>query len=105
MYRNVSNEETIMTENQIKLVKDVQETAFNLLKDLTNYNENEPGYGLTLDHNETKVASIAATGFLLSGYVIAVKYGYMSYEEALDKVTKTSSYDMYQSIKDSLCTL
>ncbi|HLT00346.1 MAG TPA: glucoamylase family protein [Acholeplasma sp.] len=78
-----------MTENQIELIKDIQETAFNLLKDLTNYNENEPGYGLTLDHNETNVASIAATGFLLSGYVIAVKYGYMSYEEALDKVTKT----------------
>lgn len=78
-----------MTENKI-IVEEIQKRAFKLLSELTNYNENDLGYGLTLDHNlKEEVASIATTGFMLSGYVIAVKYGYISYEEALKKVIKT----------------
>src|SRR5690554_2232226 len=72
------------------LVEDIQKRAFKLLTDLTNYNTQDLGYGLTLDHNlKPEVASIAATGFVLSGYVIGVKYGYISYEEVLSKVIKT----------------
>ena len=42
-----------MTKKDRLFIEDVQLRAFNLLKDLTNYNEDEKGYGLTLDHNET----------------------------------------------------
>lgn len=84
-----------MEMKDIELIKEVQHRAFQLLKDLTNFNENETGFGLTLDHNETNVASIAATGFLLSGYVIAVKYGYMQYEEAEKIVIKTLETLLY----------
>ncbi len=79
-----------------QFIEDVQHRAFNLMRDLTNYNENELGYGLTLDHNEKPtVASIASTGFMLSGYIIAVKYGYMSYEEAENIVIKTLKTLLY----------
>src|SRR5690554_7136926 len=76
-------------ENRL-LVEEIQRRAFNLLTDFTNYNTNEDGYGLTLDHNlKPDVASIAATGFTLSGYIIGVNYGYINYEDALYKVIKT----------------
>lgn len=85
-----------MTKKDRLFIEDVQLRAFNLLKDLTNYNEDEKGYGLTLDHNEKpEVASIAATGFMLSGYIIAVQYGYMSKEEAIKVVTKTLETLLY----------
>ena len=79
----------MLKKNQL-LVEDIQKRAYNLLVDLTNYNENDKGYGLTLDHNmKPNVASIAATGFVLSGYIIGVKYGYISYDKAKKIVTKT----------------
>ena len=55
------------------LIEEIQKRSFKLLMDLTNFNENEKGYGLTLDHNlKLNVASIATTGFVLSGYIIAL---------------------------------
>lgn len=72
------------------LIEEIQKRSFKLLMDLTNFNENEKGYGLTLDHNlKLNVASIATTGFVLSGYIIASEYGYLSYDDALYKVKKT----------------
>lgn len=74
----------------LTLIKEIQRTAFNLLMDLTHLNDKDPAFGLTLDHNEKPgIASIATTGFVLSGYIIAVEYGYLTYEEALNRVVKT----------------
>lgn len=79
-----------MREENRLLVEDIQRRAFNLLTDLTNYSTEDDGYGLTLDHNlNSNVASIAATGFVLSGYIIGVNYGYINYDDALNKVVKT----------------
>jgi len=79
-----------------KLVEQIQNRAFKLLTDLTNYDTEQKGYGLTLDHNlKPDVASIAATGFVLSGYIIGVKYGYLSLEEATFKVRKTLETLLY----------
>lgn len=85
----------MLNENK-KLIEDIQLRAWKLLESLTNYNENDLGYGLTLDHNEKKdVASIATTGFVLSGYIIAVQYGYLQKEEAIIKVRKTLKTLLY----------
>lgn len=79
-----------MKKENRELVEEIQLRAFRLLTDLTNYNDEDKGYGLTLDHNlKPDVASIAATGFVLSGYIIGVKYGYITYDEALFKVIRT----------------
>lgn len=68
----------------------IQQTAFNFFMDITNFDEESKGYGLTPDHSNNKeVASIAATGFTLSSYIIADKYGYMDREMIVTRIVKT----------------
>ncbi len=51
----------------------------------TNLESGSPGYGLTVDTTKNpKVASIAATGFALSAWVIAVERGYLERQKALE---------------------
>lgn len=73
-----------------KLVEQIQKDAYRFFMENTNYDEESPGYGLVLDHTEDEEkSSIAGVGFGLSAYVIGVSNGYISYEEAKDKVIKT----------------
>ncbi len=68
----------------------IQQTAFNFFNDYTNLKPNSKGYGLTLDHSQNKTkASIAATGFTLSSYIIAWQYNYLEKEEILYRVRNT----------------
>ena len=71
-------------------LKKLHHQAFKYFQDYSNFDDLSNGYGLTVDHSERlDVASIAATGFMLSSLVIGVKENYISYEEAKDKVIKT----------------
>lgn len=73
-----------------KRLEELQYKSFKFFMDYTNFNLNEKGYGLTVDHTlKLEVASIAATGFMLSGLVIGAKAGYISKEEAYDKAYMT----------------
>jgi len=73
-----------------KLVLEIQEKAFFYFQRYTNFVKGSKGYGLTSDNTkDPSKASIAATGFTLSSYVIGVEYHYISREEALKKVQKT----------------
>lgn len=51
----------------------------------TNLDPKSPGFGLTVDATKKlEIASIAATGFALSGWVIAAERGLLTRERALD---------------------
>lgn len=74
----------------LNILKNLQYKAFKFFQDYTNFEIDSKGYGLTVDHSERpEVASIAATGFMLSSLVIGVKENYISHEEAKEKVIKT----------------
>ena len=64
--------------------------CYKFFMDFTNFNEQSPGYGLTLD-NTTKIdsCSIAASGFMLASLVIGVEHKWISYKVALKRVVKT----------------
>ena len=63
---------------------DMQYRAFRFFQDHTNLNPGSPGYGLTADSTaKPAVASIAATGFMLSSLVIGASQGYISRDAAL----------------------
>ena len=71
----------------------IENEFFNCYKyfmDFTNFNEESPGYGLTLD-NTVKVdsCSIAASGFMLAALVIGVERKWIYYKSALKRVIKT----------------
>ncbi|TVP95665.1 MAG: hypothetical protein EA374_03460 [Acholeplasmatales bacterium] len=69
------------------LLADIQRTAYAYLMDHTQFDETRPAYGLTADHSAWQdVASIAATGFTLSAFIIGVEYDYISRLEATHKV-------------------
>jgi hypothetical protein len=52
--------------------------------DYTNLDSDSPGFGLTVDSTkDASVASIAATGFALSGWVLACERGWLSHERAM----------------------
>jgi hypothetical protein len=71
------------------LIEKIQRTGFQFFQDFTNF-KSEKGYGLTVDHTgNLDLASIASTGFALSSYVIGVKHGYITRQEALMKVIGT----------------
>jgi hypothetical protein len=72
------------------ILKELHRKAFQYFMDYTNFNENQKGYGLTVDAtNRINVASIAATGFMLSSLVIGVKENYITYEEGYHKALHT----------------
>lgn len=58
--------------------------------DFTNLDPHSDGYGLTVDSTkDPKMASIAATGFALSAWVIACERGLLPRERALDITRRT----------------
>ena len=58
----------------LNILKNLQYKAFKFFQDYTNFEIDSKGYGLTVDHSERpEVASIAATGFMLSSLVFVVK--------------------------------
>lgn len=73
-----------------KRLKEMQLKIFNYFMNYTNFNPNEKGYGLCVDATDKEeIASIAATGFMLSSLVIGAKEGYLSQEEAYEKAYLT----------------
>ncbi|MDY0276668.1 MAG: glucoamylase family protein [Acholeplasma sp.] len=73
--------------NKIEMI---QKTAFNYFEKFTNLDEDSAGYGLTVDHsNNLQKASIAATGFTLSSYIVGDKYKYITNAEARKRVLLT----------------
>ncbi len=58
------------------------------LFDYSNLDPHSPGFGLTVDTTKApEIASIAATGFTLSGWVIAAERGWLTRQRAL-KITR-----------------
>ena len=71
-------------------ILEIQKTAFDYFQDYTNFDELSKGYGLTADHsNRKELASIAATGFMLSSLVIGVENKYIEKDDALKKAVLT----------------
>lgn len=64
--------------------------SYRFLIDHTNFKEGSKGYGLTLDRsNNPNSASIAGSGFMLSGLVIGVERKWDSYETNLKRAQLT----------------
>lgn len=64
-----------------KLLQQEAYLSYKFLIDSTNFDEEHPGSGLTLDRSSKKdMATIAASGFMLAGLVIGVERGWDSYE-------------------------
>ncbi|HEX8683816.1 MAG TPA: glucoamylase family protein [Ardenticatenaceae bacterium] len=64
--------------------------SFDFFQAFTNLDPASKGFGLTVDSTKAPhIASIAATGFTLSAWVIGVERGYMSYEKARDITRRT----------------
>jgi hypothetical protein len=64
--------------------------SFDFFLKFTNLNAGSKGFGLTVDSTKTPhLCSVAAVGFALSAWVIAVERGYITYEEALEITRKT----------------
>ena len=73
-----------------EILINIQKTAYQFFNEYTNFDESSKGYGLVSDHSKRRhIASIASTGFMLSGLVIGVEQGYISRAEALHKARKT----------------
>ncbi len=71
-------------------LKEIQRRAFQYFQDFSNFNKEENGYGLTPDHSKKQgIASIAATGFMLSSLVIGVEQGYIPREKAYEQAIGT----------------
>lgn len=85
-----------MFKNDLEMIKDIQNRGFRFFMDYSNFDFNSKGYGLTPDHtNKPEIASIAATGFHLSSYVIGVENNLLSREEAILKIRKTLETLLY----------
>lgn len=67
------------------LLQQELEGSIAFLRDFSNLDPRSPGYGLTVDATKnTRIASIAATGFTLSGWVIAAERGWLPRQQALE---------------------
>jgi len=78
-----------MTKAALRSVKEIEKTGFEYFMNFSNFDEKTSGYGLTPYHtNNLEVASIAATGFHLSSYVIGVENFYISFSDAKYKIIK-----------------
>ncbi|MEJ5224455.1 MAG: glucoamylase family protein [Anaerolineales bacterium] len=61
------------------------EASFHFFLDHTNLDPHSPGYGLTVDSTKNPaLASIAASGFALTAWVIAAERGFLSKQQAQD---------------------
>jgi len=71
------------------LIKEAKD-SYNFLIDHTNFEDNSPGYGLTLDRTSNKdAASVAGSGFMLSGLVIGVVRNWDDYQTNLKRAQLT----------------
>lgn len=74
------------------------ESAIDFFRTATNLDPASPGYGLTVDAlHQPQIASIAAVGFALSAWVIAVERGLISYTEAL-AITRGTLHTLYERV-------
>ena len=85
MYRNVSMIEVDMKDKLLQIEKD----AYRFFRDFTSFNQLNHTYGLTLDHTEKDIYTIAAVGYFLPSLIIGAERGYISKEEALEKTINT----------------
>ncbi len=62
--------------------------AFDFFWEQANTDPDSPGYGLIRDRypGSEGIASIASLGFGLTAYIIGVEKGYISYEQAFERV-------------------
>jgi hypothetical protein len=73
-----------------RLLKDEAYRCFVYLMDHTNFDESSKGYGLTLDrHSNKNMASISASGFMLTALVIGSERGWMNKEDAKKRALLT----------------
>lgn len=73
-----------------KKLEMIQKTGVQYFFDYTNLDYNSKGFGLTVDNtSQMERASIAATGYTLSSYVIADIHNYLEREELLKRVIGT----------------
>jgi len=72
--------------------------SINFMLDYTNLNPRSPGFGLTVDATkDLRIASIAATGFALSGWVIACERGWLTRQRALE-ITRGTLRTLLQQV-------
>ncbi len=65
--------------------------AFDFFWEQANTDPDSPGYGLIRDRypGSEGIASIASLGFGLTAYIVGVEKGYISYEQAFERITRT----------------
>ena len=81
-----------------EIIKKIEKTAIKFFSKYTNLNENQTGYGLTIDStNNLDVATIAGSGFMLSSLIIADKRGYLERDEAI-KIARNTLKNFYDNI-------
>ena len=69
-----------------KLLQQEAYLSYKFLIDHTVFDEHHPGCGLTIDRtSRDDMATIAASGFMLSGLVIGVERGWDTYETNLHR--------------------
>ncbi|MFA7376210.1 MAG: glucoamylase family protein [Acholeplasmataceae bacterium] len=86
-----------MNQTDLKMIKEIQDRGFLFFMNYSNFDLNSKGYGLTPDHtNKLEVASIAATGFALSSYVIGVESLLITKKDAIDKIKRTLETLLYE---------
>ncbi len=75
---------------QLNILQDELKGSLNFFLKYTNLDPNSHGFGLTVDSTKNlNVASIAATGFCLSAWVIGVERGYLKHLRALEITRQT----------------
>lgn len=94
---DLNNQEISHSEKAILALE--KRKSFDFFWDLANVNELDNGYGLIPDRYPTNpsISSIASVGFGLAAYVIGADEGWISFNEAYERVDKT--LDMLLSIE------
>jgi len=83
--------------NQELLFRELR-AAFDFFHDFTNLDPDSPGFGLTVDSTkQPQIASIAATGFALTAWVIAAERGYLSRQRARE-ITRQTLHTLYHHV-------
>ncbi len=71
--------------NTLNLLQRELQGSVEFFLDYSNLDPNSPGFGLTVDATKNlQIASIAATGFALSGWVIGTERGFIPKQKAID---------------------
>ncbi len=73
------------------LLRQEREGSIRFFLDHTNLDPRSPGFGLTVDSTkDPRLASIAATGFALTAWVIAARHGLLPQKQARSPFTAPS---------------